>query len=262
MRMMGIVVLCVGLAAVMGCGGEAGNGGATPSSGGAGTSGEIKTPPTPPVEEAKVKPPAAYEADGDTLHLFHLDDVGTGSAKDSVGVNPAATVVNGTEVEGKFGKALGLDGQGHVATPEMPKVEEVPALTVECWVKFTGEKAGGDVVCRASSYLLRVVNGKLTALLRIDGKWRTVVGTKTLEVGKWTHLAITYDGKTKEAKLYVNGVLDKAEVPEGVTDGKLAFQGTKLKIGVNTWTPENPVKGEIDEVRVSKVVREFKALPE
>jgi hypothetical protein len=209
-----------------------------------------------------------FEVDKDTLHLYHLDDVASGTAKDEGSGKQDGTVTDATEVDGKFGKALGVDGtKGCVAIDTKSKVEGVPALTVECWVKFNGDKARGDIVCQQSAYMLRTSGGSLVGLLRIDGKWRAVKGEKAIPVGTWVHLAMTYDAAKKEAKLYINGTLDvtkapesMAKPPEEMTEGKLSFMGTMLKLGVNTWTPESYINGSLDEVRVSTVVRTYKPI--
>ena len=46
-------------------------------------------------------------------------------------------------------------------------------------------------------------------------------GTKAVPVGRWTHLAITWDQATKMVGVYVDGQLDVAQEPEGITDAKL-----------------------------------------
>ena len=67
-------------------------------------------------------------------------------------------------------------------------------------------------------------------------------------MGEWTHLAVTFDGKT--VKLYINGEVDF----EGVLSGKITSRGMDpLYIGRFTeGDPETP-DGVIDEVRISNV---------
>ena len=102
---------------------------------------------------------------------------------------------------------------------DLAKTEGLRTLTVECWVKFRG-RAAGDVVCRGGQYMIRVSNS-VTASFWIDGAWRYVNGNRSVPVDRWTHLAITWDQGTKQAGIYLDGRLDVAEVPEGVTDGVL-----------------------------------------
>jgi len=80
-------------------------------------------------------------------------------------------------------------------------------------------------------------------------------------VDRWTHLAITWDRGTKKAGIYVDGRLDVAETPEGVTEGVLGGGLSTLRLGGHTWqSPAPNLNGLLDEVRVSSVVREYRPL--
>jgi hypothetical protein len=69
---------------------------------------------------------------------------------------------------------------------------------------------------------------------------------------------MTYDRSTKEVRTYVDGRLDAARVPEGVTNGVLGTGDDVLRLGANTWTPEGSVlDGKLDEVRISSIAREY-----
>ncbi len=201
-----------------------------------------------------------FEVDKDTLALYPLDNVGTGEVKDAVEGGKTGKVGDATEAEGKFGKAVSFDGaKGWVDFEELRGVETLSGLTVECWVKFK-DLARGDIVTRNSSYMIRV-NGTVQAYIAVDGKWRIVKGSKEVPRGTWTHLAITYDQKTKEIRIYVNGQLDKAEVPADLTDGNVAFKGSLLRLGTNDWQPVNgQMGGELDEVRISSTARIYEPL--
>lgn len=204
-----------------------------------------------------------FKTDKDTLHLFHFDDVVAGKeTANEAAKHNTAEVVGATAVEGKFGKAMNCDGvKGWADVVDLQRVFDVKALTVECWVKFK-DKAYGDIICRNMAYMMRA-NGTVRASLRIDGAWRFVKGIKEVPVGKWTHLAITYEKKTKEIKIYVNGVLDVTNVPDGVTEGTLDFMGSMLRMGTNDWNPERgQMNGDMDEVRISTTARQYKPLPE
>ncbi len=210
-------------------------------------------------EEDLTKP---FEADKDTLHLFHLDDVVAGKeTANAAAKHNTAEVVGATAVEGKFGKAMHCDGvKGWADVTDLQRVFDVKALTVECWVKFK-DRARGDIICRNMAYMLRA-GGTVWASLWLDGTWRHVRGTREIPVGKWTHLAITYEEETKEVKIYVNGALDVTKVPDKVTDGTLDFMGHMLRLGTNDWNPETgQMNGDLDEVRISTVARKYKPLP-
>ena len=42
--------------------------------------------------------------------------------------------------------------------------------------------------------------GAIQAYLSIDGKWRQVHGGRPIPVGRWTHLAMTYDRQSRTVR--------------------------------------------------------------
>jgi hypothetical protein len=202
-----------------------------------------------------------FEADKDTICLFHLDDVAGGEVKDSVPGGKSGKVKEPMTAAGKFAGALNCDGdKGWADVTGLAKSEGLRALTVECWVKLR-ERAAGDVVCRGNQYMIRL-SGSVIASFWIDGAWRNVNGDRTVPLDRWTHLAITWDQGKKQASVYLDGRLDVAETPEGVTDGVLGGGLPMLRLGGHTWqSPAPNLNGLLDEVRVSSVVREYRPLP-
>ncbi len=87
------------------------------------------------------------------------------------------------------------------------------------------DRAAADLVCRPNQFMIRV-SGNAKAYFWIDGAWRIVEGSKPVPVGRWTHLAITWDQPTKMVSIYVDGQLDVAQEPEGITEAELASAGT------------------------------------
>jgi len=202
-----------------------------------------------------------FQTDKDTICLFHLDDADGGEVKDSVPGGKSGKLKEATTVEGKFGGALDCDGSaGWADVTDLPEMEGIGTLTVECWVKFRG-RAVGDVVCRGGQYMIRVSNSVIASFW-IDGAWRYVHGTRSVTVDRWTHLAITWDQATKRASIYVDGRLDVAEISEGIGAGVLGGGLHTLRLGGHTWqSPAPNLNGLLDEVRVSAVVREYRPLP-
>ncbi len=131
-------------------------------------------------------------------------------------------------------------------------------LTAECWVKFR-EQAAGDLVCRTAQVMIRV-REKVDAYFWIDGAWRIVPGSKPVPVGRWTHLAITWDQAAKMASVYVDGELDVAQEPDGISEAKLGAGQGSMRLGGHTWQA-NPIalNGQLDEVRISSVARQYQA---
>ena len=200
-------------------------------------------------------------ADKDTICLFHLDDVAGGEVRDSVAGGRSGKVKEAMAAEGKFGGALRCDGdKGWADVTSLAEMKGLRALTIECWVKLRG-RAAGDVVCRGGQYLIRL-STSVTASFWIDGAWRHVRGSRAVPVGRWTHLAITWDQGEKKVGIYVNGRLDVAQRPDGINGGVLGGGLGMLRLGGHTWqSPAPNLNGLLDEVRVSSVVRKYRTLP-
>lgn len=210
-------------------------------------------------ETARVDLSKPFEVDKDTIALYHLDDVASGEVKDATGRGKPGRAVEATEAEGKFGKAMNGDGtKGWVDFADLPKTEGLTGLTAECWVRFRG-RAVADLVCRTGQFMIRVP-GKVHAYFWIDGQWRIVPGTKAVPLDRWTHLAITWDQPTKMVSIYVDGQLDVAQEPEGITAAKLDSGAGSMRLGGHTWE-QNPMmlNGQLDEVRISSVARKYQA---
>ncbi len=71
-----------------------------------------------------------FEADKDTIALYHLDDVASGAVGDAVSGGKSGKPMQVTEAEGKFGKAMSGDGtKGWVDFADLPKTEGMKGLT-------------------------------------------------------------------------------------------------------------------------------------
>ena len=197
-----------------------------------------------------------FEPDAATVALLHLDDVASGRVADSVG-GGSGEVQGVVATVGRFDGAMSCDGvKGWVDAPVPRDSAAGDGLTVECWVKFR-KGAQGDILCRSQSYMMRLEGG-LQAYIHLDGQWRKMMGRRPVPAGRWTHLAMTYDFAAKEVRTYVDGRLDLARTPPGITAGKLTRGSDRLRLGCNTWSPESSqLDGKLDEVRISSTVRRY-----
>ena len=212
-----------------------------------------------PFAEAQVDLTRPLPMDEHTIALFRLDDVADGQVQDAAG-GPAGSAGDAVPTVGRFGGALSLNGVGGwIDVPDRPSTAPQGGMTVECWVKFR-DRAAGDIICRNSGYMIRI-SGTVQASIGLDGGWRRVSGATAVPVGRWTHLAVTYDRESKEVRIYIDGKLDVARVPRGVTAGELDPGLPVLRLGANTWRAESSVlDGKLDEVRVSSVARSYRPL--
>jgi hypothetical protein len=199
-----------------------------------------------------------FTPDKDTVCLLHLDDVASGHVTDAA-TGKQSPAPGAVTTIGRFGEALSLTGAGGwVDVTSLP--DKAPQdMTVECWAKFPSN-AGGDIICRNMGYMIRI-GSTVTAYFGIDGSWRTVSGARAVPVGRWTHLAITYDHATKKVSIYIDGALDVSSVPRGVTAGVLDVGEHIMRLGTNTWSASGAaMNGKLDEVRISSVARTYSPL--
>ena len=213
----------------------------------------------PRLAQAQVDLTRPLPVDEHTIALFRLDDVAEGTVHDEAG-GPSGSAAGAVATLGRFGGGLSLNGVGGwVDVPDRPEAAPGADLTVECWVKFR-DRAAGDIICRNRGYMFRV-GGTVTAYIGLDDDWRTVSSASEVPVGRWTHLAMTYDHASKELRIYIDGKLDVATVPRGTTDGVLELGNPVLRFGTNTWSASgSAMNGKLDELRISSVVRTYTPL--
>ncbi len=209
--------------------------------------------------QAQVDLSRPLPVDEHTIALFRLDDVAEGQVQDAAG-GPAGSARGAVSTVGRFGGALSCNGvDGWIDVPDRPEAAPDASLTVECWVKFR-DRAAGDIICRNRGYMMRV-SGTITAYIGLDGEWHTVSSASAVPVGRWTHLAISYDRPSREVRIYIDGKLDVATVPRGTTVGELELGDSVLRFGSNTWSASGSVmEAKLDEVRVSSIARTYTPL--
>lgn len=125
-----------------------------------------------------------------------------------------------------------------------------PAITIECWVYATSfPNTQQTFVKKDNQYILRLnQTTNRAAFFVFTPAFNSAVDSVALALGKWNHVAGTYDGVN--IKIYVNGAL------AGTTaeTGNLGTSANPMTIGNNDTSAE-PFKGFIDEVRISNSVR-------
>ncbi|HKK73050.1 MAG TPA: LamG-like jellyroll fold domain-containing protein [Candidatus Krumholzibacteria bacterium] len=186
-------------------------------------------------------------------------------------MTPSAHAQSGLDLDGtddyvSFGPAseLGLgtftlelwfqrQGPGVAASTGNGGVSAIPLLT-----KGRGEADGND---RDMNWFLgiRQSDGVLAADFEegaggtSPGLNHPVVGSTSIETGRWYHAAATYDGTTW--RLYLNGLLE-AELAVGEPPRSDSIQYAALGAALtSTGTPAGAFDGLIDEARVWNVAR-------
>lgn len=115
----------------------------------------------------------------------------------------------------------------------------------------------GNIVCHvAGTAVIYMGNNYVAAAIGLNnGEYYYLTTNFSLPVDKFTHVALTFDGK--KMRLYVNKELkDEKEAPEETGfDQYSAQQFYFFDVGRGKYN--NGFIGDIDEVRISNIAREF-----
>lgn len=202
-----------------------------------------------------------YALDGDLTTQVAMKDGKT-----------VATLLEGEPqfVPGKIGQAMNFDGKrflqadnidqfghyGYYSRHPLANEHFDDAFTLSAWVYPTADT--GAIVNQAEDNPepkgtgLYLVAGKLHFYKVID--WAEdglrVEGEKPLELNRWHHVAVTYNGTRVPAgvKLYVDGAEQKLKVLFDELSGSRRLN-EPLRIGAGGG-PDNRFKGRIDDVRI------------
>ncbi len=185
------------------------------------------------------------------LHLS-FDDGSRNIAEDSSGFgNDCLLKGNPQWIEGKFGKALELDGATWGEVPDSDSLDLTAAMTIEAWVKlYEGGEGTQSVVEKGSGWIEGEYN---LAALYADGTLLQIrdlpdecnddnVGS-SIKDQEWHFLAGVWDGAA--IKLYIDGNLD-SEMP---CVGTLLTNDEPLFIGARAGTARFIV-GALDELSI------------
>ena len=157
---------------------------------------------------------------------------------------------------GNPGGGLVFGGNGprdFVEIPDSESLDVVEGLTVEMWLYLEAwSTAGGTGATKETTYKVGPRSDK-KVLLRMTTDalaWgaAVVAGKTDMPLRKWTHIAGTYDGKSGEGKIYIDGVLDG----EGKLNGNITPNNDVLWLGRGAGPF---LEGRMDEVRISNIAR-------
>jgi hypothetical protein len=150
--------------------------------------------------------------------------------------------------------ALSLAGfDGYARVSHSSELNNLSAMTIEAWV-WRNETLRGETIVGngwTESYWLGFApEGKLRFITHGGGD--LVDSNVTVYAGEWTHVAVTYNGLTRN--FYINGALDKTtnESPGAIAPNP----SDPLGIGYDADPfTGNYFDGVLDEVRIWKTVR-------
>ncbi|MXZ02013.1 LamG domain-containing protein [Candidatus Poribacteria bacterium] len=189
--------------------------------------------------------------------LLYTFETGTGkTVKDLSGKGNDGELMGPKWGEGKLGGGLvfgGNDPRDFVEVPDSESLDMVEGLTVEMWIYLEAwSTAGGTGATKEKAYKMGPRSNKKASIRMTTDEeaWAPAVldGKTDVPLRKWTHIAGTYDGKSGEAKVYIDGVLDG----ERKIGGNITPNDDVLWLGRGAGPF---LEGRMDEVRISNIAR-------
>ena len=204
-----------------------------------------------------------FAQDEHTVVLYTFE-TGTGkTVKDLSGNGNDGELMGPKWGEGNPGGGLVFGGNAprdFVEIPDSKSLDLVEGLTVEMWLYLEAwSTAGGTGATKETTYKVGPRSDKKVLIRMTTDKhaWgaAVVAGKIDMPLKKWTHIAGTYDGKSGEGKIYINGVLDA----EGKIGGNITPNDDVLWLGRGAGPF---LQGRMDEVRISNIARSEQEIQE
>ncbi len=145
-----------------------------------------------------------------------------------------------------------FDGVAALAETRENRLNLREKLTVSAWVRPDTVSGVQNIVSKwyaPDSYALALRGDRFVFTVAFPGgKWGTTVDVwseTTVETGRWSHVAGVFDGRAKQARLYVNGnAAGYSPTPP------TRLQESTRPVTVGNHPERDPFKGLIDEVRL------------
>jgi len=138
-----------------------------------------------------------------------FEDSANGAFANRLAGQPAAKIVGEVrQVEYQGRKCVRLDGKGYLEIADSPDLDLTAACTLEAWIAPDQlPRAGGRIIDKsksgtANAYLLDTYPGNSLRMIVEAG---TLANDAKLTPGRWAHVAGTYDARSHQTKLYING---------------------------------------------------------
>lgn len=194
---------------------------------------------------------SSYSANELVLHLSF--DEGTGNVANDLSQykNNCALKGNPKWIDGKFGKALELDGKTWGEVKDSDSLDLTEAMTIEAWVKLYGGGEGTQSAVEKGSawidgeYNLAALysNGTILQIKDLPEECNDDNVGASVQDNKWHFLVGVWDGTA--IKLYIDGELNK----EMACAGKILKNNESLFIGARGGT-QRFIIGALDEIKI------------
>lgn len=201
--------------------------------------------------------------DEHTVLLYTFESGAGKTVKDLSGNKNDGELMGPKWGEGNPGGGLTFGGNAprdFVEIPDSESLDLVEGLTVEMWLYLEAwSTAGGTGATKETTYKVGPRSDKKVLIRMTTDKhaWGAAVaaGKTDMPLKKWTHIAGTYDAKSGDAKIYIDGVLDG----EGKIGGNITPNDDVLWLGRGAGPF---LQGRMDEVRISNIARSEQEIQE
>ncbi len=199
----------------------------------------------------------AQAVDEHTLAYWSLDEGSGGTVQDLSGNGNGGSIDGAAWTDGMLGSALFFDGENdRVVVQDSDSLHpDTGDITIEAWINVASDPTGwphaGPIVFKPNAYLWVVQhNGALWF-----GIWGAALRTTGLyqfeeHINEWHHAAVTFEGDSQVATIYVDGELINQGVVNEQVDRSTDVLYMGYKSDTDTW-----YHGTLDEIRISDVVR-------
>lgn len=148
------------------------------------------------------------------------------------------------------GTCLKLDGlDDYIDLGSNANLRFTTAMAYELWVKPAAISGSQDFVAKQGCYDIELkTNGKIIMALTTNEAWHFTQESNTaLTANSWYHVVGQYDSLTNTAKIYINGVMDKADLT--TSTGKIQSNVANVYLAYYNSSFPNRYGGIIDQVR-------------
>ena len=205
----------------------------------------------------------SFAQDEHTVLLYTFESGAGKTVKDLSGNKNDGELMGPKWGEGNPGGGLTFGGNAprdFVEIPDSESLDLVEGLTVEMWLYLEAwSTAGGTGATKETTYKVGPRSDKKMLIRMTTDKhaWGAAVaaGKTDMPLKKWTHVAGTYDAKSGDAKIYIDGVLDG----EGNIGGNITPNDDVLWLGRGAGPF---LEGRMDEVRISNIARSEQEIQE
>ena len=196
-------------------------------------------------------------SDDNAVARFMLDESAGKTALDSLGKLPPGQLKGGASwAPGKIGGALKLDGTGFVDLGDSLKLDRDKKFSYGAWVYLpeggvmtvlskmddAHGNRGWDLYLQNGTVFVHLIHDWDKNVIRVNSK-------QIVELKKWTHVFVTYDGssKAKGVKIYLDGKPADLEITHDTLTDTIQ---TPVSAKIGARTPAAPFKGMIDDLRI------------